>query len=236
MIKIKDKYKVRFGDGQEFTPADNIGLAGGTDGAFTIACQLVGPEKFFLDIIDRPDFAKKLMNIIIEKEISWNEFVKKEMSLPKEGVSMTDDFAPYLSTELYEEFALPYEKRFREHFGGYCTFHFCILAKQLLKHLLNDLKINCYYGFKPNAPIAEHVPEMKEVLEIMGNKIHIALDIDAAKNMMMSYDELYNAMIPVVKGLSKYNGIQLLGSCSESVTGDKIKDLAAITKASKDFS
>ena len=45
---------------------------------------------------------------------------------------MSSDAASVLSPAFFAEFALPYAKQVIDHFGGFCSFHYCVLADHLL--------------------------------------------------------------------------------------------------------
>ena len=163
MRKIAKDYKVRLKDGFEFYPAEDTYLIADMDGPFTLAAELRGVQRLMEDIIDRPDFVKKLVNIIAEKEIEWVEYCKR-VDGDDSTIWLGDDHAQFLSPQMYEEFALPYEKKIRFYFGGYCMFHLCGRSEHLLPYLVNDLKINEFSGFGFQL-------DKKKVLDIMGGKV-----------------------------------------------------------------
>lgn len=163
MRKVAKKYRVKLSDGYEFYPAEEIRLHTCMDGPFTLAAEVRGYQKIMEDIIERPNFVKKLCDIIADKEIEWVEFCKKQDG-DDSTIWMGDDYAVFLSPKMYEEFALPYDKRIRFHFGGYCAFHLCGFSEHLLHYLVNDLKINEFsaFGFQL---------DKKKVVDLMGGKI-----------------------------------------------------------------
>lgn len=163
MMRVAKDYPVRLGDGYEFYPAENIRLCADMDGPFTLAAELRGYQQLMLDLYERPEFVKRLVSIIADKEIEWVEFCKKENG--DDGtIWLGDDYVQFLSPAMYEEFALPYEKRIRFHFGGYCAFHLCGRSEHLLPYLINELKINEFsgFGFQLNR---------RKVAELMGGKV-----------------------------------------------------------------
>ena len=124
MRRISKDYKVRLKDGFELYPAENTHLVADMDGPFTLAAEVRGCQRLMEDIVDKPDFVKKLVDIIAEKEIEWVEYCKK-MDGDNSTIWLADDYVQFLSPKMYEEFALPYEKKIRFHFDGYCMFHLC---------------------------------------------------------------------------------------------------------------
>lgn len=107
MLKIAGNYKIRFKDGVEIGIEDKIklglhnysyasgvpgiGVAGGTIGPMLNANDLRGTENVMIDLIDEPEFAKKLLEIITDKIIQWVEYSKQVCGDSKEGVFLGDD-------------------------------------------------------------------------------------------------------------------------------------------------
>lgn len=61
-------------------PVENIGLPFlGTDGPFTIACELMGPAQMCVQLYEDPDFAHQLLNYItdanIERQKAWRRYL-----------------------------------------------------------------------------------------------------------------------------------------------------------------
>ncbi len=163
MLKIAGNYKIRFKDGHEMGIKDNIklglynysysygnpgvGVAGATIGTMLNANDIRGMENIMVDMLDAPEFAHRLLSIITDKIISWIEYTKEVCGEPKEGVFIGDDGAANLSPATYEEFLLPYQKRIKEHFGGYTSFHGDAKAHHIFPYLANELKIDDFSGF-----------------------------------------------------------------------------------------
>lgn len=163
MLKIAGNYKIRFSDKKEIGIQDKIGIdynnfsyasgipgigvAGRTIGAMLVANDLRGPTNMYMDVIDNPKFAKKLLSIITDKIIKWVEYTKELLGETKEGVFVGDDGAAQLSPKLYREILLPFQKKMKSYFGGYTSFHADAKADHILDIVAGELGIDDFSGF-----------------------------------------------------------------------------------------
>jgi uroporphyrinogen-III decarboxylase len=163
MLKIAGDYKVRFSDGVETGIEDKIdlsygnfsyasgiagiGVAGRTIGIMLVANDLRGAEGMMTDLILRPDFARRLLDIITDKIIQWVSYTKELLGEPAAGVFVGDDGAANLSPELYRTFLLPLQKKIKARFGGYTTFHADAKADHILPIVAEELGIDDFSGF-----------------------------------------------------------------------------------------
>jgi len=163
MLKIAGNYKIKFNDNVEIGIKDKIGIdynifsyaqgiigilgvAGRTLGPMIIANDLRGATDMYMDVLSNPEFAKRLLDIITIKIITWIEFTKELMGESREGVFVGDDGAGNLSPSVYREILFPYHKRIKEYFGGYTIFHTCGKVEHLFEIIANELKINDFSG------------------------------------------------------------------------------------------
>jgi uroporphyrinogen-III decarboxylase len=163
MLSISGEYKIRFSDGVETGITDKIGLsygnfsyasgiagigvAGRTIGVMLVANDLRGAEGMMTDLILRPDFAKRLLEIVTDKIIQWVSCTKELIADPSEGVFVGDDGAANLSPDLYRAFLLPLQKKIKARFGGYTTFHADAKADHILQIVAEELGIDDFSGF-----------------------------------------------------------------------------------------
>ena len=82
MMRIADKYPVRFQGGPIFYPGANPAMTHTSNGPFTNAAYLMGTTQVFLAILERPDFVRELLHIITEKTVAWLDFCWEEEKLP----------------------------------------------------------------------------------------------------------------------------------------------------------
>lgn len=163
MLKIAGNYSIQYSDGKEIGITDKIGLdynnfsyasgipgvgvAGRTIGPMLVANDLRGPTNMYMDVIDKPGFAKRFLGIITDKIIAWIKFTKELLGEPREGVFVGDDGAAQLSPQIYSEILLPFHKKIKSYFGGYTTFHADAKADHILRIVDEELKIDDFSGF-----------------------------------------------------------------------------------------
>lgn len=85
----------------------------GTDGPFTLACELRGADRICLDLYEDPDYVHQLMQYLTESIILRMRAWRKYFGEPEitDGFGFADDSILLLSKETYREFVLPYHKQ-----------------------------------------------------------------------------------------------------------------------------
>ncbi len=175
----------------------------GTDGMFTIACELRGADNLCIDMYDDPDYYHQLMDYLTEATIQrmrdFRRFLGED--LVSKAFWFADDSILLLSCEMYKEFVLPYHKRLAaalstmEQRGGV---HLCGDATRHFKTIRDELNI---YTFDTGFPV-DHVALIKE----LGTEVIIQGGIPAelVKNgTPEEIDRQSKAIIEAVKPLTK---------------------------------
>lgn len=117
----------------------------GTDGPFTVACNLRGATELCLDIYEDPDYTRQVLDFVTKAIITrikgWMDFTKEEYPVKEWGFA--DDSIELLSRETYREFVLPCHKRLINTFsnGGPNSIHLCGKAYHHFKTLKEELNI-----------------------------------------------------------------------------------------------
>lgn len=128
----------------------------GTDGMFTIACELRGADNICIDMYEDPDYYHQLMDYLTECTISRMKAWRKYMDLPEVAQEFwfADDSILLLSPDMYREFVLPYHKRLgkalskMEKRGGV---HLCGDATRHFKTIRDELNV---YTFDTGFPVS----------------------------------------------------------------------------------
>ena len=96
-------------------------------GPFCIAAHLRGMENLLMDMVLNPEFVHRLMRFVVDSEKAWMKERSKFLGEPMpKGKLYNDEIDfPTLSTKLYREFVLPYEKELSEFYGGITYWHSC---------------------------------------------------------------------------------------------------------------
>lgn len=122
----------------------------GTDGPFTLFCELRGATNACLDIYEDPEYFTELMDFITTATVSrlkaWRRYLgEPELST---GSGFADDSIAMLSPEQYREFILPYHKRLiNELTTGDrppVSVHLCGDATRHFKTMVDELNVVCF--------------------------------------------------------------------------------------------
>ncbi len=147
---------------------DPFGL--GTDGPFTVAQSLRGPE-LFTDLYTDPDYVKQLLDFITEGTIARILAHRRLFGLPEksEWWGFADDAIQMISTKMVREFVLPVHRRLKAALttAERINIHLCGDATRHFKLLRDEIGA---YSFDTGFPI--DFGKMRETLgpevEIMG--------------------------------------------------------------------
>jgi len=115
-----------------------------TQGPLDIAELMWGSEMFY-DMYDDPEFVHEVLELITETYIhvmdKWYEIIPADETfnvhwkmLHRGKIMLRNDSAMNLSPDMYQEFALPYDKRLLDYYGGGCV-HFCGRGDHYIEHL-----------------------------------------------------------------------------------------------------
>jgi len=102
-----------------------IPIMGWVEGALAEAADLRGDTNILLDLYDRPEWMRDLLEIIVEVEIA---FALAQIEAGADIIGLGDAIASQVSPPMYKEFALPYEQRIFEAIhqaGGIARLHIC---------------------------------------------------------------------------------------------------------------
>ena len=118
---------------------------GGTDGPFTVACNLRGATELCLDLYEDPQFVRELLDFITEATIARVRAVGEfnGVTYPQQGWGFADDSIQLLSVAQYREVVLPYHRRLLAAFsrGGPNSIHLCGNVSRHLPVLQQELNI-----------------------------------------------------------------------------------------------
>ena len=112
-----------------------IPVMGWVEGSLAEAGDLRGVSNILMDLYERPEWVKELLEKITELEI---EFAIEQIKAGADIIGLGDAIASQLSPELYNEFALPYEQRIFhavKESGGIARLHICGDTSNILKSM-----------------------------------------------------------------------------------------------------
>ena len=134
-----------------------VGLPGcttGTDGPFTMACELRGATEMCLELYEDPTYACQLLDYITDATIQRIRHWRAAFGLPETfSYGFADDSIALLSVPQYEQFILPRHRRLIDAFsdGSHSSIHLCGNAGHLFSTLKEKLDI---YSFDTGFPLA----------------------------------------------------------------------------------
>jgi uroporphyrinogen-III decarboxylase len=226
MMKIAEKYPVRFQGGPVFYPGKNPALTHTSNGPFTNAAYLMGSNEAFTAILERPDFMRELLRIIVDKTIAWLDFCWIEEKLESRDFAWTDDLAAYLSVESWIDVLLPFNKRLREHFE-WASMHMCGHTNHLLELFTNKLKINEYQGFGWQV-------DLDKIADIMGGKVVLLGNVNPLIISDGSPEEVKLATRQVIEKLAPCKGL-IIQDGNNIAPGSPLENINAMMEAAEEF-
>lgn len=127
----------------------------GTDGMFTVACELRGADNLCIDMYEDPDYYHRLMDYLTESTILRMKAWRKYMGRPliEKSFGFADDSILLLSSEMYREFVLPYHKRLAKALSTMeerGSVHLCGDATRHFKTIRDELNV---YSFDTGFPV-----------------------------------------------------------------------------------
>ena len=87
---------------------DSVPVMGWVEGAFALASVLRGDTNVLLDLHDRPEWLKELLEALVEVEIA---FARAQAAAGAHLIGLGDSMGSLVSPGQYREFVLPYERR-----------------------------------------------------------------------------------------------------------------------------
>ena len=227
MMAVAEKYPVRFQGGPVFYPGANPALTHTSNGPFSIAADLVGQTTMFSAILERPDFVRELLSIIVDKTIAWLDFCWQKEGLAARDFAWTDDLAAYLSARTYREVVLPYEKKLRFHFDGWASMHMCGHTNHLLEIFADDLKINEYQGFGWEV-------DLERIGKTMGRRVVLLGNVSPVLIAAGTPDQVKAATRRVIEKLAPYGGL-IVQDGNNIAPGSPVENINAMMLAAKEF-
>ena len=102
-----------------------VPIMGWVEGALAEAADLRGVTSLLMDLIQRPDWVKQLLEICAEVEIA---FARAQVEAGADIIGLGDAISSQISPRMYREFALPYEQRIFKvvhDMGAIARLHIC---------------------------------------------------------------------------------------------------------------
>jgi uroporphyrinogen decarboxylase len=177
-------------------------------------------------VIERPDFLRELLHIIIDKMIEYLDHCWKVEKLPvPKDFAWTDDLAMSLSAEQYRDVVLTEELRLRNHFDGYLSMHMCGKTDHLLKIFADELRINEYQGFG-------YQVDLDLISEVMGGRVVLVGNVDPMLIYSGTPEEIRQATRTVIEKLGPKRGL-IIQDGSNISPGTPLENINAMMEAAE---
>ncbi|MDW7760623.1 MAG: uroporphyrinogen decarboxylase family protein [Acidobacteriota bacterium] len=228
MIRVAEKYPVRFLGGLVFYPGARPSLTRTSDGPFGIAGDLMGATELFLACAERPDFVRELLRIIIDKMLAWLDFACDLEGLPEpRDIAWSDDLAVSLSAGMFKDLVLPADCRIRSHFRGNALFHMCGKSDHLLEIFRDSLDIHEFQGFG-------WAVDLDRIREVMSGRIVLYGNVDPRIILSGTPAEVMEASRKVIEKLAPGGGF-VLQDGNNVAPGSPIENINAMMKAAESY-
>ncbi len=182
---------------------------------------------FMMDIIEKPEWAHKLIDLSTNLIIDWLKAQAKAMGNTVEGIFILDDIVGFIGEDDYQEFAHPYLKRICDAF-----------PKDWIKIYHNDADINACLKHLPDCgfnvlnwgkqtDIAEVKNSVGDRICLMGNVNPLEIGVQGTPQ------EVFDATLDV---LEKSNGEGIILSLGGGVSPGMPRDnIVALQQALDEF-
>lgn len=205
----------------------------GTDGPFTLACELRGPTNACVDMLDDPEYFTELLDYITTATVSRIKAWRKYLSVPEltSGFGFADDSIAMLSVQQYRDLVLPFHKRLvRElttgdrppvsiHLCGDATRHFNLIA-----HELNAVSFDTGYPVDHQALVRGLGPDIR---------------INGGPNVAMLHDGtpamIRNATRSILESVKPYTRKFVLRDANNVAPGTPVENLNVMYSACLEF-
>jgi hypothetical protein len=186
MRKVAGDYEIVFEDGKVIPAAETVYPGGaGIIGIAGLAGDLCSVEKFSMDMFDKPDWVRELLDIIVDKAITWIDAVARInggkaafcSDFNDKVIHVGDDGTAQMSPDQIEQFMRSPHVRLADHIramGCEVQAHNCGRADHLLKFWKDTVRVDRYIGFS-------YLTDKKALKEIMGGKVFLMGGIDSVK-------------------------------------------------------
>ncbi|MCA9734276.1 MAG: uroporphyrinogen decarboxylase family protein [Deferribacteres bacterium] len=162
-----------------------IPVMGWVEGALAEAGDLRGVGTVMMDIYERPEWLKELLEIVVELEIA---FAETQIAAGADIVGLGDALCSQISPAMYREFALPYEQRIIAAIhdkGALARLHICGDTNQIVDDMV-----------KTGADMIDldWMVDMRAACERYGDRLTFCGNFDPVKVMLRGNpEEVYAA-------------------------------------------
>jgi uroporphyrinogen decarboxylase len=228
MLAAAEKYPVRFQGGPIFYPGAAPHLTRTSDGPFGVAGDLMGNTELFLACAERPDFVRELLRIVTDKMIEYLDacWAEEGRTGPRD-FAWTDDLAVSLSRAMFEDLALPANRRLREHFDGWAMLHMCGWSDHLLETFRDGLRIDELQGFGWEV-------DLDRIAAVMGGRVVLLGNVNPMLIRSGTPDAVREATRRVIAKLAPLGGF-IVQDGNNIPPGSPVENINAMMEAAERY-
>ena len=158
---------------------------------FTAACDLVGMDKFFIMMLEKPDVAYKIMEMLSDTFMESSEIMfqkaKGDIDIYFTGDDYGQQAGPLISAELWRKLVKPHAKKLFSHAKKYDLYidqHSC----GSITYILDDLIAIGLNSLEP-VQVRAHDMEFKSLVDRYSRKVVLHGSIDTQKTLTFGSKE-----------------------------------------------
>jgi MtaA/CmuA family methyltransferase len=186
-----------------------------------------GTTEFMIDIVEKPEWAHKLIDLCTNVIIDWLKAQQNAIGDTVEGIFILDDIVGFINEEHYQEFAHPYLKKICDAF-----------PKDWVKLYHNDADINACMDYLPDAGFNVlnwgKQTDIEDVKDRIGDRMCLMGNVNPLEiGVRGTPDEVYDATLEVLEK-SEGKGI-ILSVGGGTSPGMPKENIIAMQKALEEF-
>jgi uroporphyrinogen decarboxylase len=202
----------------------------GTDGPLTVATSLRGSE-FYLDFYTDPDYVHQLLGYITEATLARIKAHREFFGIPEitETWSFADDATQMLSTEMVQEFILPYHLKLKKTLtdAEHIALHLCGDATRHFKMFRDELGIN---SFDTGFPI-----DFGKMRQVLGPDVLLQGGVRAPQLQQDTPENIYNEARRILETGVMEGGRFILKEANDLAPCTPMENLNAMYQAARTF-
>ena len=202
----------------------------GTDGPLTVATSLRGTE-LYLDFYSDPDYVHQLLRLITEGTIARIQAHRQFFGLPiiSETWGYADDAVQLLSTEMVQEFVLPYHKILKEKLtsADQISLHLCGDATRHFTMFREELGVN---SFDTGFPI-----DFSSIRQTLGPTVEIQGGVRAPQLAHGSPEEIFTEARRILESGIMEGGRFILKEANDLVPCTPLENMDALYQAARTY-
>lgn len=202
-----------------------VPVIGWVEGAVAESCDLMNMSEFMIDLLEEPERMEELLAVCLDQAV-W--FAREQIRAGADFIGVGDAASSLLGPPLYEEFALPYQKKLIAaiHEAG---------AKAKL-HICGNLTPVLGLAAQSGADIIDldYMVDLSRAADVFPKDISICGNFDPVSVLLQGTPEEVKAAVKRCGGISEHNFNMIAAGC-EVPKLTRPENLTAVYEALKEM-